>query len=448
MKRAQRFFEIVAGLVIIGALALGAIAAFRALSSAGTPGALVRTPQGYPPPEATVPVPEATVSTGPTPIVILPGQTVVIPTLTPWPTAPLPPTPTRRPGPTATAIPLPQPAKDAAGFILYMVRGKSNDSATYYSLPVDAKGRSQSPATIINQAAPLGLMYPAPNGSRVLIVDKNWGGRSILYTDNGKVEPLFRENLDPLGLFLGWHPDNRHVLIRAQENYIDAGLWLVDVDSGEHVTLLAQYPSPNIESGAISPDGQEVVYSFQRDIFSPGELWMMDADGANSHLLFTSGTAITDISWSPDGKKIVFAGEEGLQLIDSDGSNLRTLSRKAVPNGDFRPVWSPDSRTIAVTVGEMANAGDWYTDDFNGANIYLVNVTTGEERLLLNDGSSGNIDPAWSPDGSQIAFASIRSGKGEISIVNVDGTNLQQLTRNGQFTRFPFWRTAQTPSQP
>lgn len=85
----------------------------------------------------------------------------------------------------------------------------------------------------------------------------------------------------------------------------------------------------------------------------------------------------------------------------------------------------------------------WDNMSFQGTNIHLVDVATGQERRLLPD--TGNIDPAWSPDGKQIAFASTRTGNSEIWVVNVDGTNLRQVTNAGQRIRYPYWRKSQTP---
>src|SRR3990172_7022570 len=135
MKRTRYFFEIVVSLVFIGALALGAVVAFRAGRGGGPAGSAAKTPQGYPPPEATVPAPAPTLPPQPTLPLVLPGETLVIPTLTPWPTLTPQPTPTRRPGPTATALPLPTPASDASGLIYFTTVGEAPLGSSHFVLP-------------------------------------------------------------------------------------------------------------------------------------------------------------------------------------------------------------------------------------------------------------------------------------------------------------------------
>jgi TolB protein len=51
-----------------------------------------------------------------------------------------------------------------------------------------------------------------------------------------------------------------------------------------------------------------------------------------------------------------------------------------------------------------------------------------------------SFEPVWSPDGSLIAFVSMRSGAPELWLINADGTGLRQLTNDGQFVRWPVWR--------
>ena len=161
---------------------------------------------------------------------------------------------------------------------------------------------------------------------------------------------------------------------------------------------------------------------------------MVNADGSDPHLIYSGGAG--PLAWSPDGSKIAFAGD-GIMVMDADGSNPRALSQNVAVGYLFRPAWSPDSRTLAVVGVNGSNplyekgqeVKDWYADAFLGHTIYLVDVATGKERPLLTDDSSGNIDPAWSPDGSQIVFASTRNGASEIWAANADGSNLRALRR-------------------
>jgi len=161
------------------------------------------------------------------------------------------------------------------------------------------------------------------------------------------------------------------------------------------------------------------------------------------------------LTWSPDGSKIAFI-DDGLMVVEADGSHPRTLSRNFAVGYLFRPVWSPDSRTITFVAFDGPNplidkslpAEDRDTDAFKGTSIHLVDVLTGAERPLIAGGTTGTIDPAWSPDGSQLVFASTRSGTSEVWAVNADGTNLHQITTMGQLVRFPSWQRPQPPAKP
>ncbi len=167
---------------------------------------------------------------------------------------------------------------------------------------------------------------------------------------------------------------------------------------------------------------------------------MVDADGRQARLLFTLGAAPVNFAWSPDGSQIAFFGD-GLMLMDADGTNAHSLKDVTSVPRFFPPRWSPDGRYLAITDSHSLSYSDpWNLAAFEDAMIYIVEVETGKDWPLVADGSAGHLDPAWSPDGSQIVFASTRSGAPELWLAHPDGSNLRQLTDAGQFIRFPFWR--------
>lgn len=449
MKRAQRFFEIVVGLVFVSALALGAVAALRALSGGRAASALPETPQGYPPPEATVPVPGTPY---PTSVII---EVPPLQTPTPWLTFTPPPQPTRRPGPTESPMPLPEPAQDASGSIAYITSSRPGASVwdggatlALHSLPLDKAGNPKGSPVSVTGDTELNLEWidivPSPDGNHVAVLAA-WGALTILNTETGQIEPLARTGYGSLSGFMAWHPDSRRILYRADAGP-DSGVWLVGPDD---FTLI--YRELNglgaISDGAISPDGQKIIYSFWRG-GGTGELRMVNADGSDSHVLFSAQSDVSIISWSPDGSEILFVGDRGFALMDSNGGNVRLLTLKGTMGSfpaEFK--WSPDSRTIAYVSSpgqEKGAAPD--NPPFLRTSIRLIDVSTGDDRPLLPE--TGNADPAWSPDGSQIAFVSMHGGAPNLWVVNVDGTNMRPLTTDNQFVRFPVWRKSASSQQP
>ncbi|MBT4677023.1 MAG: hypothetical protein HOB67_04130 [Acidimicrobiaceae bacterium] len=173
------------------------------------------------------------------------------------------------------------------------------------------------------------------------------------------------------------------------------------------------------------------------------ELIVVDLD-AHMYYQLTSNLAYDfEPVWSPDGSRIAFTseyalgkispttrpsdgdgsaspeirtetGDRDILIMDNDGSNLVRLGLKGV--NDEQPAWSPDGSRIAF-VSDRAGGVDIWVMDRGGSNV-----------RQLTDSPRENWMPAWSPDGLTIAFVSNRSGLWEVYLVDAAGGNLRQIT--------------------
>jgi Tol biopolymer transport system component/subtilase family serine protease len=111
--------------------------------------------------------------------------------------------------------------------------------------------------------------------------------------------------------------------------------------------------------------------------------------------------------------------------MNADGTGQTQLTFNTAT--DWHPAWSPDGSKIA-----FHSNGDG--DD----EIYVMNADgTGQTQLTFN--TATDWFPAWSPDGSKIAFHSNGDGDDEIYVMNADGTGQTQLTFNSTLDRHPAW---------
>jgi WD40 repeat protein len=414
-----------------------------------------------------------------TPIVEL--TTVSIPLPSPSPTLTTT-QPTTSSFPTITQTPSDPTAVTTQGQILYMLGNESDEygeskylEGYVYALTVNEISEPLSEPELFSGSTAIrwGRLHPAPDGRQVLLVTIGFG-RSYYLLDplTGQIRPLFGDRASPDGDFFNWHPNSQQILLWTELSYPDTGLWLVDAPTGNHVALIERGLDMDelflggLKGGVVLSNGQ-VIYSYSGG--SNPSIWMIYNSNNNSdppselspcrstnwqfggvcvsepQLLYElsgSGFAL-----SPDGQYIAFYGSDGsvenrgLMIMNADGSNLRLLSRSLLGDYPDSLIWSPDSGTIAFRafIESKATPQPGIPQAFLGNTIHLIDVDTGVERPLLADGSTGNIDPAWSPDGSQIAFASLRSGTSEIWVVNADGANLRQLTHHNQLARYPVW---------
>lgn len=145
-------------------------------------------------------------------------------------------------------------------------------------------------------------------------------------------------------------------------------------------------------------------------------------------------------AWSPDGTRIAFTkldvstGARDVWVVNADGSGARNLTA-AMGEGDasseYAPAWSPDGSRIAFTV---ANYGI-------GARIWIMNTDGSDPRQLALDGGYAS-NPTWSPDGSRIAFVRVDgTSASDIMVASVTGGTPTRLGIEGE-QQSPAWSPA------
>jgi Tol biopolymer transport system component len=141
----------------------------------------------------------------------------------------------------------------------------------------------------------------------------------------------------------------------------------------------------------------------------------------------TGASAAFDVA--PAGR-VAFVSDRGgtpkIYVMNADGSGLLKLT--SGPHADSRPAWSPDGSRIA-----FARA-----DDSTSCGIYVMNANgSGLARLTT---ACGDITPAWSPDGGRIAFGkwTLGSLSTGIYVMTADGSGVTRLTES-LHDEYPAW---------
>jgi TolB protein len=171
----------------------------------------------------------------------------------------------------------------------------------------------------------------------------------------------------------------------------------------------------------VSVDGQPPAQKFQ--------LIVADADGENQRLVLESRYPLMSPSWSPDGQWLAYVSFENkrsaiyVQFVRT--GERRQVSARAGING--APVWSPDGKKLALTLGGSSGNPDIYTLELQTQNL-----------TRLTDDPAIDTEPAWSPDGKSIYFTSDRAGGPQIYRIGVNpGDRPKRITFTGNYNARP-----------
>jgi Tol biopolymer transport system component len=222
------------------------------------------------------------------------------------------------------------------------------------------------------------------------------------------------------------------VVVREVGRHLD-GVFSVQPD-GSALIQVTRTPEGRKFDPAWSPNGKLIAYAAPS--FFDSDIFVVNADGSGERRLGLSSPGLDlEPAWSPDGSKIAFVSDRldgfiHIYAANLDGSDLVRLTGSPDDEDDgvvvlynFSPAWSPDGTKIAFSRVKR-NDDTTFSDD-----IYLVNPDgTGDVQLTDTPGPASR--PEWSPDGAKIAFnACTRNGsRCDVHLVNRDGTDLTNVT--------------------
>ncbi len=263
------------------------------------------------------------------------------------------------------------------------------------------------------------------------------------------------------------------------------------------ITIDDYFQIRDVSQPEMSPDGQWVAYVVRtrmlKDDKNEQRLWMVSTRGGDAIPMTAEGVSSSHPRWSPDGKYLAFlslrnAGKNQVWLLDRRGGEAQRLTDAAQGVNDFE--WSPDSTRLVLILqdpkpedAEAAKETDkdkpaakpktpppfvidrlQFKQDTVGyldrrrTHLYVFDVAS-KKLTQVTSGDFDDSEPAWSPDGKQLAFTSNRSTPDpdrnyntDIWVVAADnvarsagappddkGAHLTQITTNPGPDRAPSW---------
>jgi TolB protein len=169
---------------------------------------------------------------------------------------------------------------------------------------------------------------------------------------------------------------------------------------------------------AYSADGRFIAWCHGTP--PTNSVWVMKQNGTSKTQLTNFG-AFPD--FSPDGERVALQGRPpgsasiDIYVVDRDGTGLTRLT--SAPGTEAYPAWSPDGTTIA-----------FLSDRTGIPQVWLMHADGTEQRQLTFDSTWKDQVPDWRPDGSQLAYVADTApdSGGDIWVIDSDGSDPRPLT--------------------
>ena len=227
-------------------------------------------------------------------------------------------------------------------------------------------------------------------------------------------------------------PDGNHVAF-SQRGKQNPGIYTTLVD-GEKSLRLTNNPGDCCP--AWSPDGQQIAFSRYSD--REIALYVISVLGGAEHQLHQAANFSWNhpgyVAWSPDAKFLAFSdrqengGHTSIALLSIVDGTTRRLTRPPDQAYDYGPAFSPDGSQVAFIRRNGAGVA---------SDVYLVPSSGGEPRRITFDNAQTDGLPAWTEDGREIVFSSLRGGLSTLWRISAVGGRLRSIAGVGAIACCP-----------
>lgn len=259
-------------------------------------------------------------------------------------------------------------------------------------------------------------------------------GNMEIYTVNLETGKLARlTNHEKTDYHTSWSPDGRKLAFYSKRNGSN-NIYIMSAD-GSEVAQITDDPADDVLP-EISPKGQRILFTSNRNSKSRN-VFLMNIDGSSLLQLTNNDLYEESASWSPDEKSILFtrqiyetvdtgrlANGEIFRMDLATGKETRLTHKKGFDSGAR---FSPDGKRIA-----------FYGLENGIFDIYLMNAD-GSNLVNLTRDSTECYSPAWSADGQWLAYTAGNSKNYEIWIIHVATGTRKQITHSPGRDEKPAW---------
>jgi dipeptidyl aminopeptidase/acylaminoacyl peptidase len=231
-------------------------------------------------------------------------------------------------------------------------------------------------------------------------------------------------SISPDGRFVVWSQTDRGVNESSPPS--EPKLILRDLrspkDAPRHIAVEQGKTRRDGHDPAWSPDGTQLAFLCETGNQGHPQIYVVPAEGGPAKQLTHLNCAISNLCWSPDGKRVGYLFIENATRaavptaavppqtgVVGTESFVQQIGAVEVETGRTSKVspreyyvyeyaWAPDSRTLAAVAARPPGDDNWYV-----AQLYTLSINSGSMQSILKT-SMQMAEPSWSPDGKSIAF--------------------------------------------